>query len=131
MADFKEIWGFKVPITPAGRINWPNEVKRIAVVKILDEGLSNAAVALELGAHDNLVRKWCIQERRARGEDVSNRPVFAPVLLENRNSTHSQRASTANSAFCKLSFGDTVLEFPSDISPDKLKDMIRALKEAL
>ncbi len=130
MSDFKTIWGIKVPVSPTGRINWPNELKRLAVKKILDEGMRNAVVAQELGAHDNLVRKWCIQERRLRGEDVSSQPVFAPVTFSEQ-ATRMPAQTKAVLGVCKLSLGEAVLEFPADIPPENLQAMIRAMREVL
>lgn len=130
MSNFKDIWGIKVPITRAGRISWPNELKKMAVEKVLDHGVRNALVAEEIGAHDNLVRKWCIQERRVRGEDVSSQPTFAPVNFSDRPHAMSLMTS-AQAQMCRLSVGQAVLEFPSDMSLENLQAMIQAMKGTL
>lgn len=127
MANFKEFWGIRVPVTPSGRLNWPNTLKDLATKRVLDNGERIATVASEIDAHENLVRKWCIQARRARGEDVASQPTFAPVVLEEQKSLPPFDTSMK----CKLHVGDAVLEFPSDISADQLKTMLRAMKEAL
>ena len=81
MTSSKEIWGIRVSISASGRINWPNELKRMATKRVLDGHERIALIAGEIGAHENLVRKWCIQERRSRGEEVSKQPLFAPVKI--------------------------------------------------
>lgn len=127
MADYKEFWGITVPVTPSGRLNWPNALKDLATKRVLDNGERIATVAGEIDAHENLVRKWCIQARRARGEDVASQPNFAPVVLEEQKSLPTFDTSMK----CRLHVGDAVLEFPSDISADQLKTMLSAMKEAL
>jgi len=81
MPTDKEIWGVPVAVSLAGRTNWPNEIKVIAVRKVLDDGERLADIGQEIGAHENLIRKWCNQERRARGENVGAQEPFASVTI--------------------------------------------------
>ena len=76
MPTDKEIWGVPVAVSLAGRTNWPNEIKVIAVRKVLDDGERLVDIGQEIGAHENLIRKWCNQERRARGEAVIDPRCF-------------------------------------------------------
>lgn len=127
MSSYKEIWGIRVSLSASGRINWPNELKHMATERVLDGHERIALVASEIGAHENLVRKWCIQERRSRGEEVSKQPLFAPVKIV---STDLKELS-ASSAMCKLTVGQAILEFPVDAPPEKLRQVIEAMKGAL
>ncbi len=54
----KKIWGVPVAVSLAGRTNWPNEIKIVAVRKVLDDGERLADIGREIGAHENLIRKW-------------------------------------------------------------------------
>ena len=93
---------------------------------MIDDGERIAVVAAEIGAHENLVRKWCIQARRSRGEVVSSQPAFAPVSFE----TAEMPTPLSGAQMCKLSIGHAVLEFPATIPPESLKLMIAAMKDA-
>ena len=93
---------------------------------MIDDGERIAVVAAEIGAHENLVRKWCIQARRSRGEVVSSQPAFAPVSFE----TAEMPTPLSGAQMCKLSIGHAVLEVPATIPPESLKLMIAAMKDA-
>ena len=126
MATDKEIWGVPVAVSLAGRTNWPNEIKAIAVKKVLDDGARLADLALEIGAHENLIRKWCNQERRARGENVSAQEPFASVTIA------SEPVATQTSPqMCKLHVGDATLEFPIDAPAESLQALVYALRCSL
>lgn len=98
MPTDKEIWGVPVAVSLAGRTNWPNKIKVIAVRKVLDEGERLADIGHEIGAHENLVRKWCNQERRARGESVGAQEPFASVTIS------SEPDATASELLSNLVF---------------------------
>lgn len=127
MSSSKEIWGIRVSVSASGRINWPNELKRMATERVLDGHERIALIASEIGAHENLVRKWCIQERRSRGEEVSKQPLFAPVKIVSPD----LEEPSAGPAMCKLTVGEAVLEFPVDAPPENLRRVIEAMKGAL
>ncbi len=99
----------------------------MATKRVLDGQERIALVASEIGAHENLVRKWCIQERRSRGEDASKQPLFAPVRI---SSPETDEAS-ARPTMCRLTVGQAVLEFPVDAPPENLRQVIEAMKGAL
>ena len=123
MSADREIWGVTVGTTLSGRTNWPNEIKVMAVAKVLDDGVRVAEIGHEIGAHENLIRKWCNQERRARGEMVDPQQAFASVTV------NSASAEISNSSqMCKLHLGDAILEFPGDIPAGNLQAMVNALR---
>ena len=105
MPTDKEIWGVPVAVSLAGRTNWPNEIKVVAVRKVLGDGERLADIGREIGAHENLIRKWCNQERRARGETVSAQEPFASVQISN-----DPVATPPSERMCKLHIGDATLE---------------------
>lgn len=122
----KEIWGVPVAVSLAGRTNWPNEIKAVAVRKVLDHGERLADIGREIGAHENLIRKWCNHERRARGETVSAQEPFASVQI-----TSEPIAARTSERMCKLHFGEATLEFPIDVPPESLQALVYALRCAL
>ena len=79
-----EVWGFAIQTTPSGRNIWPNQLKWEATRRIRKEGLSPGDVAAELGAHECLVRKWWVADRRQRGEKINvEGPAFAEIKVDN------------------------------------------------
>lgn len=126
MPTDKEIWGVPVAVSLAGRTNWPNKIKVIAVRKVLDEGERLADIGHEIGAHENLVRKWCNQERRARGESVGAQEPFASVTIS------SEPDATASPIrMCTLHVGGATLEFPVDVPAENLQALVYALRCSL
>lgn len=81
MSADREIWGVAFGTTLSGRTNWPNEIKVMAVAKVLDDGVRVVEIGHEIGAHENLIRKWRNQERRARGDMVDPQQAFASVTV--------------------------------------------------
>lgn len=74
------VWGFEVQTSASGRKIWPNDLKREAARKIREDGLSAGEVAADLGAHECLVRKWSVADRRSRGEKIQvEGPAFTEV----------------------------------------------------
>jgi len=69
MAEY-EVWGFTVRTSASGKNIWPNDLKREATRRIREEGQSAGDVAAEIGAHECLVRKWSVADRRSRGEKI-------------------------------------------------------------
>jgi transposase-like protein len=120
----RTIWGISVETSPSGRASWPNEIKRIAVERVLEMGERIAMVASELEAHENLVRKWCIAARRARGETVAQQPRFAPVMIA------SDQPPATPAMICKLTIDNATLEFPSNIAEDDLVRLVRGPRGA-
>lgn len=67
----REVWEFKIRTSPSGKRIWPSELKREATRRLREDGMSPGDVAAELDAHECLVRKWWVAERRERGEQIS------------------------------------------------------------
>lgn len=126
MSTDKEIWGVPVAVSLAGRTNWPNEIKVVAVRKVLDDGERLADIGREIGAHENLIRKWCNLERRARGETVCAQEPFASVQISSE-----PVAAPTSERMCKLHVGDATLEFPVDVPPESLQALVYALRCSL
>lgn len=120
----RTIWGISVETSPSGRVSWPNEIKQIAVKRVLETGERIAMVAMELQTHENLVRKWCIAARRARGETVAQQPRFALVTIA------PDQPPTSSVMICKLTIDNATLEFPSNIAEDDLARLVRGLRGA-
>jgi transposase-like protein len=123
-----EVWGFSVEKSPAGKNIWPNELKWEATRRIREEGQSPGDIAAELGAHECLVRKWSVADRRRRGEKVHvEGPAFAAVNIEGE----AQRAaaphtpSSNSSGLGRILCGPMTIEFPLGISQDDLMKLMQ------
>jgi len=121
-----EVWGFAIQTTPSGRNIWPNQLKREATRRIREEGLSPGEVAAELGAHECLVRKWWVADRRQRGETISVvGPAFAEVNIEGSGTKDERTVSdniSAHSGYIHV--GTMRIEFPLGISEADLMKLI-------
>uniref|UniRef100_UPI001969E26E hypothetical protein n=1 Tax=Pseudodonghicola xiamenensis TaxID=337702 RepID=UPI001969E26E len=79
----REVWGVKIRTSPSGKRIWPSELKREATRRLREDGMSPGDVAAELDAHECLVRKCWVADRRERGEKISvDEPAFAQVSIE-------------------------------------------------
>lgn len=82
MAEY-EIWGFVIRKSASGKNIWPNELKLEATRYIREDGQSAGDVAAEIGAHECLVRKWSVADRRCRGEKIQlEGPAFVALSVE-------------------------------------------------
>lgn len=129
MAD-REIWGFSVATTAAGKNIWPYLLKVDAVNRIDEEGASPGRVAAELGAHECLVREWHVAARRARGEPITQPgPSFAEVLMAEREMPEPEVGPEPRCAkvqgFGRIRLGVIEIEFPRDIAEQDLSKLIR------
>ncbi|WP_282158862.1 hypothetical protein [Shimia thalassica] len=78
-----EVWGFTIRQSASGKKIWPNELKWEATRRIWEEGQSAGDVASEIGAHECLVRKWSVADRRSQGEKIQvEGPAFAALNIE-------------------------------------------------
>jgi len=127
-----EIWGFTIERSPSGKKIWPNKLKREAARRIREDGSSPGDVAAEIGAHECLVRKWSVADRRSRGEFVAKEePTFAPVTIAADTDLvpsfgHEKRADDT----VKLEHGGFRLEFPASISENSLSVILRAIGQS-
>lgn len=116
----REIWGFTVRLSPAGKKLWPNELKREAVRRLREDGVSPGDVAAELGAHECLVRKWSVADRRVRGEVIqSHGQTFAEINISER------QFHTAPGAMGRMQIGSISFEFPIEIAEADLLKLVR------
>ena len=75
------ILGFTIEVSPSGRKIWPYKLKYEAARRIREDGLSPGEIAAEIGAHECLVRKWSVADRRRRGELISvQEPAFTEIV---------------------------------------------------
>ncbi|WP_460275906.1 transposase [Celeribacter sp. ULVN23_4] len=120
----REVWGFKVGTSPSGKRIWPNALKREATRRLREDGLSPGDVAAELGAHECLVRKWWVADRRERGEQITvEGPAFAQVSVTAPAVPATRSAATHGSGH--LYVGGICLQFPLSIDEADLLKLIR------
>lgn len=123
-----EVWGFKIRTSPSGKRIWPNDLKREATRRLREEGLSPGDVAAELGAHECLVRKWWVADRRDRGEQISvEGPAFAQVSVAapTNPTVPPNMAANATEGSAHLYVGSICLQFPLSINEADLLKLIR------
>ncbi len=123
----KEVWGFPIRKSASGKNIWPNELKWEATRRIREEGQSAGNVAAELGAHECLVRKWTVADRRRRGETIRTEgPAFAELSVEDDTSAvNAPLSETSQSGFGRVISGIVAIEFPLDISEGDLAKLVR------
>lgn len=127
-----EVWGFTIERSPSGKKIWPNKLKREAARKIREDEASPGDIAAEIGAHECLVRKWSVADRRSRGELViKEKPAFAQVNVTPEDTNHLvAMPSSLNTEVAKLEYGEVRLEFPVNIPEATLIAIIRAIGQA-
>lgn len=127
-----EVWGFTINTSPSGKRIWPNKLKREATRRIREDGLSPGEIAAELGAHECLVRKWWVADRRARGEKVTvEGPAFTELQVATKNlplpaTAHEVNASSVGRIHC----GSLCFEFPIGIPEAELLKLVRVAGHA-
>jgi len=127
-----EVWGFIIERSPSGKKIWPNKLKREAARRIREGEASPGDIAAEIGAHECLVRKWSVADRRSRGETFTKEePAFAPVQIAPHTCPDEiPSEQSASAGMAKLDYGNVRLEFPTDISESALSSIIRAMGHA-
>lgn len=122
-----EVWGFTIQKSPSGKHIWPKELKWEATRRIREEGFSPGEIAAELGAHECLVRKWSVADRRSRGEKITVLgPAFAELNVENEKpEIETSRPSVQHSECGRIRCGEVVIEFPLAISEGDLAKLVR------
>ena len=94
-----EVWGYAIKKSHSGKNIWPNELKREAARRIREDGQSPGDVAAELGAHECLVRKWSVADRRCRGEKIHvEGPAFAALKADDEAPRVGMPLSASNSS---------------------------------
>ncbi|WP_417840197.1 hypothetical protein, partial [Tritonibacter scottomollicae] len=69
-----KVWGGRVPVSSSGRRKWPDELRSMAVQKIL-AGAGIRETAEEIGANKSLVALWV-----KNAERPSDGPAFVEVV---------------------------------------------------
>ncbi|WP_226626799.1 hypothetical protein [Alloyangia pacifica] len=125
----REVWGFKIRTSPSGKRIWPSELKREATRRLREDGVSPGDVAAELDAHECLVRKWWVADRRERGEKISvDGPAFAQVSVEPAfapAAIQTPAAGIGSASSAHLYMGGICLQFPLSIDEADLLKLIR------
>ncbi|MDR6265898.1 hypothetical protein [Roseobacter sp. N2S] len=123
-----EIWGFAIRKAPSGRNIWPNDLKREVTRRIREEGESPGDVAAAIGAHECLVRKWWVADRRQRGEKVTvEGPAFAELNVERDIPAPKVSApASSHNDMGRIHCGTMFIEFPLGISESDLIKLVRA-----
>lgn len=76
------IWRLEVEALPKGKNVWPYELQHEVVKRILDDDHHIGTIAAEIGAHECLVRKWCMAASYEQGETVvTPRPTFSKISI--------------------------------------------------
>lgn len=122
-----EIWGFNIQKSASGKNVWPTELKWEATRRIREEGQSPGDVAAELGAHEYLVRKWSVADRRRRGEKIHvEGPAFAALEIEEDTPRFEMPAPAVKTlSVGRILCGAIVIEFPLDISASDLLKLVK------
>ena len=123
-----EVWGFSIEKSPAGKNIWPDELKWEATRRIREDGQSPGEIAAELGAHECLVRKWSVADRRRRGEKINvDAPAFAAVRVADEAQTEAASPSSSGSASAcgRILCGAVTIEFPLGISQEDLMKLLQ------
>lgn len=126
-----EVWGFPIHKSASGKNMWPNEVKWEATRRIREEGQSPGEIAAELGAHECLVRKWSVADRRRRGEKINiEGPAFAPLCVDGEAPVvESPAPASSKTEFGRILCGATFIEFPLGISEGHLEKLVRVARQ--
>ncbi len=127
MAEY-EVWGFTIGQSASGKNIWPNEVKWEATRRIREEGQSAGDVAAEIGAHECLVRKWSVADRRSRGEKIQvEGPAFAALSVEEDVQVVEPPVPIHNSqtGFGRILCRGVAIEFPLGISEGDLVKLVQ------
>ncbi|OBY28400.1 hypothetical protein [Leisingera sp. JC1] len=123
-----EVWGFTIETSPSGKNIWPIDLKREATRRIREDGLPPGDIAAELGAHECLVRKWWVADRRSRGEHIAVQgPAFAEIRMAEESQPPSAPLETRgiSPGFARFHSGALCFEFPVSIPEADLMKLIR------
>ncbi|WP_417701308.1 hypothetical protein [Pseudophaeobacter sp.] len=123
-----KVWGIRVPVSSSGRRKWPDELRSMAVQKIL-AGAGIRETAEEIGANKSLVALWV-----KNAERLSDGPAFVEVVTPRTLPTNQPSmpvaASRENGASCKISVGSATIEIPQGYPAGHLVEILRAVRAA-
>jgi len=118
---------FEVETSPKGKNIWPYDLKREVVRRILDDDQHIGTIAAEIGAHECLVRKWCVAARRERGETiVAPKPTFSEISISAEETAPLDVPAPSSRA--SLIIGEVEISFPAHISSAKLSKLFEAAR---
>lgn len=110
-ATSKIVWGFEVGTARDGRCVGPEALKTAVAARVLDTGQGIGSVAREIGANENMVRKWM---RRAELNVGAPHPRTAPE-------------DTETPTPIRLFWSDLVVELPADQPEPVMARVFRAI----
>ena len=125
-ATSKMVWGFEVQTARDGRYVWPEALKNAVAARVLDRGQGIGAVAREIGANENMVRKWVRREESCRQTPSPTAPVFAEVTVS-APPARPAMANTEAPAPIRLRWRDWVVELPADLPEPAMARVFRAI----
>ena len=125
----ESICGYEILVGPAGKRNWPDEVKGRLVAETYVPGVTVNEVARRVGMRPNHLSAW----RRLAREGklvVPDLPgaEFVPALLEPVSSAVSQDAKPL--AAVEIIHGGTTIRLDAAASPERIAGIVRALGRA-
>ena len=77
----RQVWGYTVETDASGKNKWPIGLKKEAVGRINTEGGTLGEIASELGAHENVVRKWLMADKKKNPSAFADVPA---MLMKSR-----------------------------------------------
>lgn len=125
-ATSRMVWGFEVRTARDGRYVWPEALKTAVAARVLDRGQGIGAVAREIGANENMVRKWVRRAEACRQPPAQAGPVFAEVTVS-APPAHPAPAVTETPAPIRLRLRDLVVELPADLPEPAMARVFRAI----
>ncbi|WP_420006507.1 hypothetical protein [Arenibacterium sp. LLYu02] len=123
-----KVWGIRVPVSLSGRRKWPDELRAMAVQKIL-AGAGIRETAEEIGANKSLVALW-VKNAKCSPDGPAFVEVVTPRTLPTPQPSMPVGASRENDASCKISVGSAMIEIPQGYPADHLVEILRAVRAA-
>ncbi len=118
VTEGREVWGIFVPTRPNGRNTWPDEIKRLAVQKIIT-GARVDVISKEIGANPSLVGGWLTNSKKTEGEQS---------FVEALSPLHVQTKSNVAASECIIRLGDVEVAFPTGFPLEELTNILRAVR---
>lgn len=125
-ATSKMVWGFEVQTARDGRYVWPEALKTAVAARVLDRGQGIGAVAREIGANENMVRKWVRRAESCRQPPHPTASVFAEVIV-GAPPPRATPGDTETPTPIRLRWRDLVVELPADLPEPAMARVFRAI----
>lgn len=133
----RTVWGFAIEVSPTGRNRWPEALKRMAAVKVLDEDRQVSSIAREIKANETMVWRWVSEERDRRRTQNSGAPAFVEVIVSEPEppvppeSTGLEEERPAPRLMFQLEIGSTKVALPTELTEPEITRIIRGVRAAL